>query len=210
MLSPRIGFILLSHTQVDFKHGSFTFSIRGCDTLYFIGKAFFEGAGDGNKSSILALVTGKFCVPHGVFLIMTLTQYFQNDFSEFVLWWLSSGSCICWEACENIWGKCKDRYRAYGKNDSECLGGRGHIIHLPLSHQAWCTDLYISGSYYIVTERICFKGVSLWLIYISEFAVVRNRSIEKTYNLKKLLSFLICNYGWHTQLGMGKRQYMMW
>lgn len=69
MLSPRIGFILLSHTQVDFKHGSFTFSIRGCDTLYFIGKAFFEGAGDGNKSSILALVTGKFCVPHGVFLI---------------------------------------------------------------------------------------------------------------------------------------------
>lgn len=71
------------------------------------------------------------------------------------------------------------------KNDSEGLGGMGHVSHLPLSHQAWCRGLYISGSCYTLTERICFKGVSLWLMYISEFAIVGNRSIEKTYNLKK-------------------------
>lgn len=55
--------------------------LRGC----VIGKAFFEGAGDGNKPFILALVTGKFCVLHRLFLITLLIKYFQNDLSGFVL-----------------------------------------------------------------------------------------------------------------------------
>lgn len=54
--------------------------LRGC----VIGKAFFEGAGD-EQPFILALVTGKFCVLHRLFLITLLIKYFQNDFSEFVL-----------------------------------------------------------------------------------------------------------------------------
>ena len=76
----------------------------------------------------------------------------------------------------------------------ECLGSRGHYLHLPFSCETWCRDLPLSRSYYIVMERICFKGVNLCLIHISGFAVARNRII-KTYNFKKLLPFLICNRG---------------
>ena len=111
----------------------------------------------------------------------------------------------------NVWeylGKVQEELLGIWLKMIECLGGRGRDLHLPFSCQTWCKNLYISGSYYIVMERNCFKGVNLCLIYLSGFAVVRNIIIN-TYNLKKLLPFLICNHGWHAQLGIGKRQYMM-
>lgn len=64
---------------------------------------------------------------------MPLIQYFQNDFSEVVLSWLiSNGSSICWKACENIWGKCGNKYLEFGKNNSECLREMGYVLYLYL------------------------------------------------------------------------------
>lgn len=158
--------------------------------------------------NLVALVTGKFCVAHGVFS--------SCPWWVFPEWLLRV--CLVMDHQQqklyllgNVWeylGKVQKQLLGIWLKMIECLGGRGRDLHLPFSCQTWCRDLYISGSYNIVMERNCFKGVNLCLIYISGFAVVRNRIIN-TYNLKKLLPFLICNHGWHAQLGIGKRQYMM-